>query len=53
MKLFISALLLHAAAVTGKSVELDPKTFDDAIHNKNVFAKFYAPWCGHCKALAP
>lgn len=40
-------------AVTGKSVELDPKSFDDSIHNKNVFAKFYAPWCGHCKALAP
>jgi len=41
------------AFATAQVAELTPETFDDAIKDKGAFVEFYAPWCGHCKTLAP
>ena len=53
MQQFIVLSCFLLLSITAGSVDLASDTFDTLTSGKNVFVKFFAPWCGHCQQLAP
>eukprot|EP00466_Bigelowiella_natans_P020380 jgi/Bigna1/53762/estExt_Genewise1Plus.C_240001 len=51
----LSLLFLFSLNGAQAVTDLTDDNFEDTIKNsgKNVFVKFFAPWCGHCKRMKP
>ncbi len=53
--LVLAGLASLAAAAESAVLDLKPDNFDDVVlkSGKPTLVEFFAPWCGHCKNLAP
>ena len=52
---FTATLAVLGTSAASAVLDLIPSNFDDIVlkSGKPALVEFFAPWCGHCKSLAP
>ena len=53
-RVFSTLLALASVAIASDVIDLAADNFDEIVKPEGLMlVEFFAPWCGHCKRLAP